>query len=231
MKKEKKVIVLSLGGSLIFPGNIGTGYLKRLKEVLLKNKNKYKFVVVCGGGSLARKYIKAIDSEGGGEKFQSLSGIAATRTNARFMNYFFEMEPKRGIPMTKESIKKYLNELDIIFCGALRYKPDQTSDSTSAQVAKEFDSIFINLTDVDGLYDKNPKEHKDAKLIKEISWKEFNKKAESMKFKPGQHFVLDQKASRIIMKNKIPTYIIGKRVRELDNLLNNRKFRGTKIRN
>jgi len=229
MKRGKKLIVLSLGGSLIIPDDVGTNYLKRLKKVLLKNKKKYKFIIICGGGSLARKYIKAIDSENIDDKFKALSGIAATRTNARFMNYFFEIEPKRGIPMTKESIKKYLDELDIIFCGALKYRPNQTSDSTSAQVAKEFETIFINLTDVDGLYDKNPKEHDDAKLIKEISWKDFNKKVEKLKFKPGQHFVLDQKASKIIMENKIPTYIIGKKVKELDNFLNNRKFKGTKI--
>src|SRR6056297_2916240 len=117
-KNKKKVIVLSLGGSLIFPDNVGVNYLKKLKEVLLKNKKKYKFIIVCGGGSLARKYIKAIQSQGLGKKFQSLAGIAATRTNARFMNYFFEIDPERGITKTKDSIKKYLNELDIIFCRA-----------------------------------------------------------------------------------------------------------------
>jgi len=32
------------------------------------------------------------------------------------------------------------------------------------------------------------------------------------------------------MKNKISTYIIGKQVKELDNFLNNRKFKGTTIK-
>ncbi|MFW6046892.1 MAG: UMP kinase [Candidatus Woesearchaeota archaeon] len=230
MKKEKKVIVLSLGGSLIIPDKVNSTYLKKLKQILLKNKKKYKFIIVCGGGSLARKYIKAIQSQRGEQKFQALAGISATRTNARFMNYFFEIDPERGIPKTKDAIRKYLDELDIIFCGALKYKPNQTSDSTASQIAREFNTSFVNLTNVDGLYDKNPNKHKDAKLIKEISWEEFNKKATSMKFKPGQHFVLDQKASEIIMKNKIPTYIIGKNIKEFDNFLNNRKFKGTIIK-
>ena len=56
----KKVIVLSLGGSLIIPDSINTTYLKTFKKVLLKNKSKYKFIVVCGGGSLARKYISSL---------------------------------------------------------------------------------------------------------------------------------------------------------------------------
>ena len=44
--------------------------------------------------------------------------------------------------------------MDIIFCGALEYKPHQTSDSTSAEIAKQFKTEFVNLTDVKGLHDK-----------------------------------------------------------------------------
>jgi uridylate kinase len=50
-----------------------------------------------------------------------------------------------------------------------------------------------------------------------------------IKFKPGQHFVIDQTASKMIMKNKITTYILGKDMKQLDNLLNGKKFIGTKI--
>ncbi|MEK6817591.1 MAG: UMP kinase, partial [Nanoarchaeota archaeon] len=84
----KKVIVLSLGGSQIIPDDVNVKYLDEFKKILLKNKKNYKFIVVCGGGSLARKYIKAIEFSKQNEKFQSLAGISATRTNARFMNYF-----------------------------------------------------------------------------------------------------------------------------------------------
>ncbi len=48
-------------------------------------------------------------------------------------------------------------------------------------------------------------------------------------FKPGQHFVLDQTAARIILKSKIATYILGKDLTQLDNLLNHKKFKGTVI--
>ncbi len=225
----KKVVVLSLGGSLIIPNDIDTNYLKNFKKVILKNKNEYKFIIVCGGGSIARKYIGAIRDSGGSEKLQSLSGISATRMNARFMSYFFGLDQKEGIPHSIDAVKKALKTKDIIFCGALEYHPKETSDSTSAGIASKFKSIFINLTDVVGLYDKNPKEHKDAKFISEISWREFDKIASKMAYKPGQHFVLDQSASKIIMQNKITTYIIGKNLKELDNLLNEKKFRGTTI--
>lgn len=225
----KKVIVLSLGGSAIIPDDVDTKYLKEFKKILLKNSKKYEFIVVCGGGSIARKYILALRAQKINEKFQGLAGIGATRMNARFMNYFFDQESLNGIPQKMEEIKNYLKKQNVVFCGALEYKTKQTSDSTSAEIAQHFKSDFINLTNVQGLYDKNPKKFKNAKFIPEISWKEFDKIANKIKYFPGQHFVLDQTASKIIMKNKIKTYIIGEDLKQLDNLLNDKKFKGTKV--
>jgi len=226
---QKRVIVLSLGGSLIIPENIDVKFLKKFKQVILKNTKKYKFIIVCGGGSIARKYISALREIHCDEEKQSYAGISATRMNARFMSYFFGFDSKEGIPHTTKTLEEYSKKQDIIFCGALEYKPHQTSDSTSAEIAKHFNTIFINLTNVQGLHDKNPKEHKDAKFIPEISWKDFDKMANKLSFKPGQHFVLDQTASSIIMKNKITTYILGADMKQLDNLLHNKKFKGTII--
>ncbi len=227
---KKKVIVLSLGGSLIIPEQVDIKYLKEFKKTILKNTKKYKFIVACGGGSVARKYISALRKIGMNERFQSFSGIGATRMNARFMNYFFKIDPDKGIPRSKTTLKKYLKKRDVIFCGALDYKPKQTSDSTAAQLAKSYKTIFVNLTNVKGLYDKNPKKHKNAKFIKEISWKDFDKKANEIKYQPGQHFVLDQTASKIIMEEKIPTYIIGQDINQLDNILKGKAFKGTLVK-
>jgi len=226
---KKKVVVISLGGSLIIPNGIHVDFLAKFKKVINKNKKHYKFVIVCGGGNLARKYISALGKINLSNKLKSLAGISATRTNARFMSYFFNLEPSKGIPHQIKSIKKYLKKQDIVFCGALEYKPDQTSDSTAAEVANYFNANFINLTNVDGLFNKNPLKYKNAKFIQKISWKDFNKLVNRIKFKPGQHFVLDQNAAKIILENKIDTYILGRNLRNLDNLLKGKKFKGTTI--
>ncbi len=206
---KKKVIVLSLGGSLIIPDNVDYKFLKKFKKVLLKNTNKYKFVVVCGGGSIARKYIFALKKQGINKKMQSMAGISATRMNARFMTYFFGDDAQKGIPHTKKQVKSQILKKDIIFCGSLRYHKKETSDSVAAKLADYFQTIFINITNVSGLHNKNPLKYKNAKFIPKISWKEFYKMANKLKYQPGQHFVLDQTAAEIIMKNKIKTYIIG----------------------
>jgi uridylate kinase len=226
---KKQVIVLSLGGSLIIPDDVNLEYLNKFKKVILKNTKKYKFIIVCGGGSVARKYIYALRKVGLNHMFQGFAGISATRMNARFMSYFFRQDQKRGIPHKLAELKDYIFKFDIVFCGSLEYAEKQTSDSTAAQIAGFFKCKFVNLTNVHGLYDKNPLEHKDAKLISEISWEDFDKMANKLKYEPGQHFVLDQTASKIIKTNKTSTYIIGKEIKQLDNLLNGKKFIGTKI--
>ena len=142
---QKKVIILSLGGSLIIPDNININYLKKFKKTILKNTKRYKFIIVCGGGNIARKYISALRDSGMNETLQSFAGISATRMNARFMSYFFKQNQEMGIPHKMPELKKYLKKYDIVFCGALEYHPNQTSDSTSAEIAQEFKCNFINL--------------------------------------------------------------------------------------
>lgn len=226
---QKKVIVLSLGGSLIIPDEINISFLREFKKVIQKNTKKYKFIIVTGGGSIARKYISALKNSGISEKLQSMIGISSTRTNARFMTYFFNQDQALGIPQKMKTVENYIKNSDVVFCGALEYKPHQTSDATATQIAQHFNTIFINLTNVPGLHDKNPLEHKDAKFIPEISWQDFEKMTHIKKYSPGQHFVLDQTASSLIKKHKITTYILGKDLKQLDNLLNNKKFKGTVI--
>ena len=223
------MIVLSLGGSLIIPEGVDYKYLEKLKKIIVKHTKKYKFILVCGGGDIARKYIAALKKIKTNELLQSFAGIGTTRMNARFMSYFFGLDPKEGIPHTMELIEKRIKNHNIIFCGALEYKPNQTSDSTAAKVAKHFNTKFINLTNIKGLYTKNPKRYKDAKFIQKISWNDFNTMAQKINFKPGQHFVLDQTAAKMIKKYKIETLILGQEVKQLDNFLNKKKFIGTTI--
>jgi len=59
----KKIIVLSLGGSIIIPDKINTRILREFKKIILKNTKKYRFIIVCGGGKTARNYMKGLENE------------------------------------------------------------------------------------------------------------------------------------------------------------------------
>ena len=90
----KRVFVLSLGGSLIVPSSgVDNEFLTEIKTAIKKLSRKNKFVIVCGGGSVARTYINSLKKAGVSERLQSLMGISITRTNARFVSYFFDHYP------------------------------------------------------------------------------------------------------------------------------------------
>jgi len=226
----KKVVVISLGGSLIVPDDIDYKFLEKFKKTIRKHYKNHKFVLVCGGGAIARKYISALSKEHKTHKEMSLAGIRATRMNARFMMQFFGKEANDTLPKSMVDVKNNLRKNKVVICGALRYADKETSDGTAAKLANYLDTIFINLTNVPGLYSKNPKKYKSAKFIPKISWKDFESLALKMKFKAGQHFVLDQSAATLIRKRKIPTYILGQNLNNLENLLKNKKFTGTEIK-
>ena len=225
----KKTLVLSLGGSLIVPEKVDPKWLEDFKRLIITFRRKYKFVVECGGGFVAREYITILKEEHKSKKQQSLAGIDVTRMNAKIMMQLFGNYSNKELPKSMNQIKNLLEKKDIVFCGALRYAPNQTSDSTAAKIASYFKTEFVNLTNFDGLYTKNPSKNKDARFISSISWKDFEKIALKSKYSPGQHFVLDQNASKIIKKHKIKTYILGKSIENIKKFLNRKKFIGTVI--
>jgi uridylate kinase len=149
--------------------------------------------------------------------------------NALFLMQFFGKEANQSLPKEMKEVKARLPKNKVIICGALRFLPQSTSDSTAARLAHYLKTEFINMTNVAGLYSADPRTHKDAKFIQKISWKDFEKKAKVLAYKPGQHFVLDQQAAMVIRKHKIRTIILGKDLRELENVINHKSFKGTVI--
>jgi uridylate kinase len=222
----KNVWVISLGGSRIVPDDVDSGFLREFKVLLNKHREK-KFVVVCGGGSSARRYIKALRKLGKGEREQSLEGIAITRLHAGFMSRIFGGEANEDIPRSMKRVKNLLSKNRIVFCGALRWRPKNTSDGTAAKLAGFLGCRFVNLTNVRGLYDKDPGKYGSAKFVRDISWKDFWGIVRRIKFEAGQHFVLDSVAAREIMEKRIETFIVGS-LKDLDRVLRGRRG-GTRI--
>ncbi len=224
-----KKVVISLGGSVMIPDKINYKFLENFKKTLRKHYRTHKFVIVCGGGVIARKYIEALRAEGRNRKELSLAGIRATRMNAMFLIQFFGKEANDVLPRDMIDVRNELEKNNVVICGALRYDANSTSDGTAAKLAHHLKADFINITNVDGLYSDDPRKNRNAKLIRNISWKEFERIALKIKFEAGQHFVLDQNAAVMIRKNRIRTAIIGPEVRELEKAILGKKFNGTEI--
>jgi len=209
------------------PDEVDDKFLLYFKELIDSHKSQ-RFVVVCGGGSTARKYISAFRKLGKGTKAQSREGIAITRLHANFMARFFGSEANEDLPFSMRRVKNLLRGNRIVFCGALRYRKKNTSDGTAAKISGYLDCPFINLTNVRGLYSADPQKNKKAKFISKISWEKFEGIAAKVKYKAGQHFVLDQVAAKTIWEKKIPTYIVGS-LKAIDGILKGKKFDGTVV--
>jgi uridylate kinase len=219
-----KKVVISLGGSLVVPDKINHSYLKKFKKLITDFSKRNKVVIIVGGGSTARNYMNPKFST----KKNSRLGITATRLNARLVSAVFKKE--NSIPIRLSEVKKDLKKSNIVICGALGYKIKCTTDGNAAQVAKLIKADYlINITNVKGLHDKDPKTNKTAKFIPKISFKDFLKITNKIKFKAGQHFVLDQFAARLIARRKIKTIIIGPSLPNLKKVLSNKKFIGSTI--
>ncbi len=222
------VIIISLGGSLIVPGHIDINFLKyfyRLINSQIKKGNR--FVLICGGGKTARNYMNAASS------ITKLTrndldwlGIHSTRLNAHLLRTIFR-ETANKLVIKNPNQKINFKEKILIAAG---WKPGFSTDYDAVILAKNLKAkTIINLSNISHVYDKDPNKHKDAKPIKQISWKRFRKMLPK-KWDPGLNSPFDPIASRLAQKLKLKAVIMnGKNPRNLNNYLNNKKFTGTII--
>jgi uridylate kinase len=220
-----KTVVISVGGSMINPETVNTRFLHDLKPIILRAARKHKIVIVTGGGFIARDYIHAL--KGKSRKAQSEVGVAATRLNALLVAEY--LGKKALVPTTKEQVKRLLRKDNIVVCGGLHTGKGTTSDGSTAEIAAYLKAdAMINLTNVKGLYTKDPRKHLTARFIPKICHRHFKTMMDKVKEKPGQHFILDSTATRITRDNNI-TVIIMKGVTNLEHYLQGKEFSGTVI--
>src|SRR3989344_5343427 len=222
-----QTIILSLGGSLIAPEKIDINFLKNFKKTIDKFvKRNYKFVIVCGGGSIARKFQKAAS---GKKNITSRDldwlGIYATMINANFVKQVFgEMAESKII---RNPTKKISSDKKIILASG--WKPGWSTDYDAVLLAKNLKAkTVINMSNIDYVYDKDPKKHKNARKIRNICWKHYRNLI-GKKWTAGLNAPFDPIAAKEAEKSGIKVIIIGKDLRNFENLLNDSKFNGTVI--
>ena len=223
-----ETIVISVGGSLIVPGEIDVDFLKSFKDLISNYVESKKFVIITGGGKVSRKYQEAAKALGivNSEDLDWL-GIHGTRLNAHlFRTIFREHANPKIVKDPTEEID--FNEAILIACG---WKPGWSTDYDATLLAANVNAAkLVNLTNVDYVYDKDPKEHSDAKPIKETTWSEFRKLLPE-DWNPGLNAPFDPVAAKEAEMMGIEVAIInGKNLDELKNYLDGKSFEGTIIK-
>lgn len=222
-------VVISLGGSLIHPEEgPDIGFLKEF-SALIEEELPRKFVIVCGGGTLARNYVKAANALAAptNEELDWL-GIRATHINAELVKAMLGEFTYDNI--ITEPNKKIRTSKKVIVAGG--WKPGWSTDFIATLLAKNIGAkLIINLSNIDHVYTKDPRKYKNAKKIKEISWKDFIKKIVGTKWTPSANTPFDPIASKQAKKLGITVVVAdGKNIENIKHILEKQEyFEGTVI--
>lgn len=227
-RMRKNLYIISVGGSLIVPDNINTTFLKKFRDIILKQVRKgKKFIIIVGGGKTARKYQQALNSLIGPSDYDLDDiGIKATIINARLILSIFRKYAYYKIINNPKKKIHFKNKILI----AAGWKPGFSTDYDAVLLARTYNvNKIVNLTNVDFVYDKNPKEYKNAKHFGLLSWDEYLSFIKNL-WSPGLSTPFDPVASKLAQKLNFVVYIMnGLNSKNLERFFDGKKFKGTII--
>ena len=233
-----KTFVLDLGGSVFAPNGennkrVDIDYLNKFEKFIRKQVAlNRRFFIVTGGGYIAREYrdaaARAVGPVNITDEDLDWLGIHATRLNAHLIRTIFKDIAYPRFIKHYDMVDKNALEYKVVTCAG--WKPGWSTDYCSVLMADDYHvDTVINMTNVDYIYDKDPRKHKNAKPIKRMSWDEVLKIV-GKEWKPGMNTPFDPVASRMAKKIKLKVIVCNGR--DFDNLgkvLGGEDFKGTVI--
>ena len=212
--KYRKVL-LKLSGEAL-QGEKGYGISAEVLETISDeiaevNKLNIELAIVIGGGNIFRGIAgvsKGIDRSTG-----DYMGMLATVMNALALQDSLE---KKGIhtrvqtalnieqvaePYIRRRAVRHLEKGRVVIFAAGTGNPFFTTDTAATLRALEIGAdLILKATKVDGVYDKDPLEHKDAVKFKELSYMEVLKK---------ELKIMDATAISLCMQGNIPIIVFN----------------------
>ncbi|MGB5965165.1 MAG: glutamate 5-kinase [Sulfurimonadaceae bacterium] len=184
-----KRIVIKVGSAVLTEHNhIAKERMLNLVTLIATLRKKYDVILVTSGAVAAGYSALKLDkSKQIGKKALAAAGqpILMTSYKKKFDIYNIDtaqillteddFDSRRQTKMFQEIIDAHLTHdiLPIVNENDITSTPEQLfgdNDQLSAHVAHATNAdLLVILSDIDGYYDKNPKEHKDAKIFKALS--------------------------------------------------------------
>lgn len=226
---SNKDIIVSIGGSVIFPDTgINIQFLKEL-NILVREKIALgkRFFIFAGGGHIMQEYQYTAERIAGKVKNEDLNwlGIHATRLNAHFLRTIFYDIASPNVFVRYDRLLPVGNYKVIICAGWL---PGTTTDFDMVNLAKLIDvKKAYSLLNVSGVYDKDPKLFKNAKLIEKMKWADYREMTGDW-WDPKRQAPFDPFASKLAEDFNMEVFFLdGKNVANFKNALEGKSFHGT----
>ncbi|MCC2679463.1 MAG: hypothetical protein K0R29_2039 [Pseudobdellovibrio sp.] len=209
-KSIYKRILLKLSGEAL-AGSQGTGINTTViqqiaQDVKLAHDTGVEIGIVIGGGNIFRGI--AASAQGMDRASSDYMGMLATCINSLALQDALE---KAGVatrvqsaiemaqiaePYIRRRAVRHLEKGRIVIFGAGTGNPYFTTDTAASLRAMEINAeVLMKATKVDGIYDKDPAKHSDAKRYDKISYIDV--------LKQGLQ-VMDSTAISLCMDNKLP---------------------------
>ncbi|MDB9822407.1 glutamate 5-kinase [Deltaproteobacteria bacterium] len=153
--KEKGIEVILVSSGAIASGIKKIGLSKRPESV-----SKQQATAAVGQSSLMMAYEKAFSRHG-----LMVAQILITRDDLNHRRRYLNAR-NTIFTLLSWGIIPVINENDTVVVDEIKFGDN---DNLSAMVTNMTEShLLINLTDIDGLFDKDPRRHKDARLIRVV---------------------------------------------------------------
>ena len=179
-----KTVLIKLSGESL-SGKYGHGLdFDYIKEVCLRIKNVHdmgvKVGIVCGGGN----FLRGRDAHEMDRETADYVGMLATVMNSLVLKDMFlqigckaynqsGLSVKMIDDVDSDKAKRALDDGNIIIFGGGTGKPFFSTDTGAALRAKDISAdMIIKLTNVDGVYDKDPNKYDDAVMYHTVSYQE-----------------------------------------------------------
>lgn len=222
-------VVVSLGGSVLVPGEDDARFLRDLAALLRSLSSRVHLFGVTGGGRVARYYIETGRELGVPERRLDDLGIGITRMNARLLGAALRGRANAEPARTYAEAARLARRHPIVLMAGTR--PGHTTDRVSASLARFVGAArIVNATSVDGVYTADPRKDPGARLIDRMSFEELVRLSGEGHRAAGPSVVFDPVAARVLARDRIPLSVVrGRDLVSLEAAILGRPFRGTLV--
>jgi uridylate kinase len=209
-RKLNLKVVIKIGGHL-FSSKLCPKEIETYSRLLQKLQSEgCRMVVVVGGGEEARRYMRTAKKLGASEIICDLLGIAVSRINARLLITGLNEAAFPEAPPTIEDLRKFFESGKIVVMGGTQ--PGQSTNAVGILAAEAIDAdMFINATDVDGVYTSDPKKDPHAKKLDIIKTDQLLATILAERLEAGGYALFDPIAIKIVERSGITTRIVDGR--------------------
>jgi uridylate kinase len=201
-------IVIRIGGSVIATP-INPELIDKYADIIKTIKKQGNEVaVVTGGGQLAREFITIAKKLGLAMQAQDEVAISVSRLFAQLFLKKLADQACNKVATTLDEAAECLETGKIALMGGL--KPGITTDAVAALVAERIDAdLLIKGTDQEGIYSKDPRKHKDAKKLDQLSFDDLQGVFAETTHKAGIHQIIDPEAVKVLKRKRVKLIVVN----------------------